>query len=221
MVIFNTGTAMRFLFLIMCFCFSVNAQKIAVVKYKGGGDWYANETALPNLIRFCNTSIQTTIDPKPEIIEFDNPSLFSFPYVHLTGHGNIVLSTNEIENLKKYLLAGGFLHIDDNYGLDSYIRREMKRVFPNHSFVELPITHEIFKKPYVFPNGTPKIHEHDGKRPQTFALFDTNGRIICLYTYETDLGNGWEDARVHNDPETVRTQALKMGANILNYVFSN
>lgn len=206
------------LVLFLCFHLAL-AQKVAVVKYNGGGDWYANETSLPNLIAFCNNEIKTTLKPKPDIVTLDSPALFSYPYIHITGHGNIVLSNTEIENLRKYLLGGGLLHIDDNYGLDPYIRREMKRVFPNKDFVELPVNHPIFQKPYSFPKGTPKIHKHDGKRPQTFALLDENNRIMCLYTYETDLGNGWEDQEIHNDPQEVRIQGLQMGANILAYAF--
>lgn len=206
--------------LIICFHFSM-AQKIAVVQYNGGGDWYANETALPNLVSYCNKNINTTLNTKPDVVKLDSPTLFSYPYIHITGHGNILLSNAEIDNLKKYLLGGGLLHIDDNYGLDPYIRREMKRVFPDKEFVELPITHPIFQTPFPFPKGTPKIHQHDGKRPQTFALLDDNNRIMCLYTYETDLGNGWEDKEIHNDPEEVRTLAFKMGANILAYIFGH
>lgn len=206
-----------FLFIISCNCFS---QEIAVVKYNGGGDWYANPTSLPNLIKFCNQNIQTSLKVKPETTELSNPQLFNYPYLHLTGHGNVVFSPNEIDNLRSYLQSGGFLHIDDNYGLDQYIRREMKKVFPDKEFIELPNNHEIFQKPYNFPNGLPKIHEHDGKKPQAFALIEKN-RIICLYTYECDLGNGWEDAEVHNDPKEVREKALKMGANIMHYIFTH
>lgn len=197
----------------------VSAQEIAVVKYNGGGDWYANPTSLPNLISFCNKNIQTAIKSKPETIELSNPNLFSYPFIHLTGHGNVFFNDTEIKNLRKYLLSGGFIHIDDNYGLDQYIRREMKKVFPEKEFIELPLNHIIFQKPYSFPNGLPKVHEHDGKRPQAFALIEQN-RIICLYTYECDLGNGWEDAEIHNDPKEIREKALKMGANILYYVFN-
>ncbi len=209
-----------YLFLLaLSFSIITNAQEIAVVKYNGGGDWYANPTSLPNLISFCNKNINTTIKSKPETVELSNPNLFSYPFIHLTGHGNVFFNDIEVKNLRNYLLSGGFLHIDDNFGLDVYIRREMKKVFPDKDFVELPINHLIFQKPFVFPNGLPKIHEHDGKKAQAFAIMEQN-RIICLYTYECDLGNGWEDAEIHNDPKEIREKALKMGANILNYVFN-
>ncbi len=198
--------------------FSLKAQEIALVKYSGGGDWYANPTSLPNLIKFCNQNIGTKIDPKPVTAELSSSALFLYPFIHITGHGNIVFSDTEVQNLRKYLLGGGFLHIDDNYGMNEYIRREMKRIFPEMDFVEISKEHTIFKEPYSFPNGLPKIHEHDNKPPQAFGLFK-NGKLICLYTYETDLGDGWEDAEVHNNPKETREKALKMGANIINYVF--
>lgn len=199
---------------------TTQSQEIALVKYSGGGDWYANPTSLPNLISFCNNNIGTKINPKPATIELSSSALFLYPFIHITGHGNILLSDVEIQNLRKYLLGGGFLHIDDNYGLDEYIRREMKRVFPEMDFVEISKDHVIFKEPYSFPNGLPKIHEHDNKPPQAFGLFK-DGRLICLYTYETDLGDGWEDAEVHNNPKDVREKALRMGANIINYAFNH
>jgi len=199
---------------------TTQSQEIALVKYSGGGDWYANPTSLPNLISFCNNNIGTKINPKPATIELSSSALFLYPFIHITGHGNILFSDVEIQNLRKYLLGGGFLHIDDNYGLDEYIRREMKRVFPEMDFVEISKDHVIFKEPYSFPNGLPKIHEHDNKPPQAFGLFK-DGRLICLYTYETDLGDGWEDAEVHNNPKDVREKALRMGANIINYAFNH
>lgn len=198
---------------------TTTAQEIALVKYAGGGDWYANPTALPNLIAYCNTNINTKIAPKPVTIELSSSALFLYPFIHITGHGNILFNDTEVNNLRKYLLGGGFLHIDDNYGLDQYIRREMKRVFPELDFIEISKDHTIFQEPYSFPNGIPKIHEHDNKPPQAFGLFK-DGKLICLYTYETDLGDGWEDAEVHNNPAEVREKALRMGANIINYVFT-
>jgi hypothetical protein len=196
------------------------SQEIALVKYSGGGDWYANPTSLPNLIKYCNTNINTRIKIKPATVEPGSPDLFSYPYVHLTGHGNIVFNEAEVSNLKNYLLAGGFLHIDDNYGMDQYIRKEIKKVFPNNNLVEIPANHPIFQKPYTFPAGLPKIHEHDGKRPQAFGIF-IKSKLVLLYTYECDLGDGWEDPEVNNDPAAVREKALKMGANIMSYIFSN
>ncbi len=202
----------------LAFSTSGFSQEIALVKYSGGGDWYANPTSLPNLIKFCNQNIGTKIAPKPITVELSSSSLFLYPFIHITGHGNIVLTDAEIRNLRIYLMGGGFLHIDDNYGLDQYIRREIKRVFPELDFVEIGKDHSIFKTPFAFPAGLPKIHEHDNKPPQAFGLFK-DGKLICLYTYESDLGNGWEDPEVHNDPKEVREKALQMGANIINYVF--
>lgn len=203
--------------LISAFGFS---QEIALLKYSGGGDWYANPTSLPNLIKFCNQSINTKIKQKPATVEPGSPDLLSYPYVHLTGHGNVVFNDNDVKNLRNYMTSGGFLHIDDNYGLDQYIRKEIKKIFPNNDLVEIPANHAIFQKPYSFPTGLPKIHEHDGKRPQAFGIFIEN-RLVLLYTYETDLGDGWEDPEVNNDPNEVRQKALKMGANIIHYIFNN
>lgn len=194
--------------------------KIARLKYNGGGDWYANKTSLPNLIRFSNQQLNMSMAPDEDIVEVGSPDLFNYPFIHLTGHGNIVFSRQEAENLRKYLLAGGFLHADDNYGLDKFFRREMKKVFPELDFVELPFSHPIYRQKFSFSNGLPKVHEHDGKSPQGFGLIH-NGRLICFYSYECDLGNGWEDQDVYNDPEPVRQKALQMGANIIQYVMSN
>jgi len=196
------------------------SQEIALVKYSGGGDWYANPTSLPNLIKYCNANINTKIKPKPATVEPSSPDLFSYPFVHMTGHGNVVFSDADVSNLRNYLTSGGFLHIDDNYGMDQYIRKEIKKIFPNTDLVEIPATHPIFQKPYLFSSGLPKIHEHDGKRPQAFGIFIEN-RLVLLYTYECDLGDGWEDQEVNNDPIEVREKALKMGANIMNYIFNN
>lgn len=199
---------------------TVKGQEIALLKYSGGGDWYANPTSLPNLIRFCNQNIQTQIKPKPATVTPGSSDLFLYPFVHMTGHGNVVFSDQEIKNLRDYLEGGGFLHIDDNYGMDQYIRREIKRLFPELSLTELPASHPIFQGPFSFPQGLPKIHEHDKQRPQAFGIF-LNGRLALLYTYETDLGDGWEDKEVHNNPEEVRLKALRMGANIIHYIFNN
>jgi len=196
------------------------SQEIALLKYNGGGDWYANPTSLPNLIKYSNQTINTKIRTKPATVEPASPDIFGYPFVHMTGHGNVVFSDAEIVNLRNYLFSGGFLHVDDNYGMDEYIRREIKRIFPNNQLVEIPANHAIFQKPNVFSGGIPKIHQHDNKRPQAFGIFEGN-RLILLYTYETDLGDGWEDAEVHNNPKEVREKALKMGANILNYIFNN
>ncbi len=206
--------------LILLCCTTLFSQEIALVKYSGGGDWYANPTSLPNLIKYCNTNINTKIKPKPSTVEPSSPDLFSYPFVHMTGHGNVVFSDTDVRNLRNYLTSGGFIHIDDNYGMDQYIRKEIAKLFPNTNLVEIPANHPIFQKPNLFANGLPKIHEHDGKRPQAFGIFIDN-RLVLLYTYECDLGDGWEDAEVNNDPLAVREKALKMGANILNYIFNN
>ncbi len=206
---------------ILAFCFAINAQSqsypIAVLKYSGGGDYYANPTALQNLAKFCNANLGTNIVTETPYVEVGSPDIFLYPFIHMTGHGNVVFSAQEAENLRNYLTGGGFLHIDDNYGMDEFIRVELKKVFPNNELVELPFDHEIFHQKYDF-NGLPKIHEHDGERPQAFGII-VDGRIVCLYTFETDLSDGWEDPEVHNDPENKRQEALKMGANILTYAF--
>ena len=190
--------------------------KIAKLKYEGGGDWYANPTALPNLIQFINDQSNLQIAPVEEVVEAGGSQIYQYPFVYLTGHGNITFSETEAQNLRKYLESGGFLHIDDNYGLEkyNYARREMKKVFPDQEFIELPYNHAIYSEHFEFPKGLPKIHEHDGKAPKGYALFH-EGRVVVFYTVETDLGDGWEDPQVHNDPEEVRTQALQMGANIV------
>lgn len=192
--------------------------KIALIKYGGGGDWYSDPTALTNLIAFCNRELGSGIYPEFATVEVGSAEIFNYSYVHLTGHGNVVFSDSDARNLRLYMEAGGFLHIDDNYGIDPFIRREMKKVFPEKEFIELPSSHPIFSKKFAFPDGLPKIHEHDNKPPQAFGLFVEN-RLVCLYTYESDLGDGWEDPDVHKDPEEVRQKALKMGANIIAYVF--
>ncbi|GAA0189750.1 DUF4159 domain-containing protein [Fulvivirga kasyanovii] len=202
---------------------AANAQvqiKIAKLKYDGGGDWYANKTALPNLIQFCNKELNTSLDPEDEVVDVSSPDLFLYPYIYMTGHGNVVFSNSDAENLRTYLEAGGFLHIDDNYGLDQFIRLEMKKVFPELEFVEIPFDHPIYHQKFEFPNGLPKIHEHDGKPAQGFGLI-YKGRLVCFYSYESDLGNGWEDQSIHKDPEAKRQQALKMGANIIAYCFTH
>lgn len=193
--------------------------QIALLKYRGGGDWYANPTSLTNLISFCNKNLKTNIDPDYATVEAGSTDIFNYPFVHMTGHGNVLFDEQEAMNLRTYLIAGGFLHIDDNYGMDPYVRPQMKKVFPELDFVELPFSHPIYHQKYPFPNGLPKIHEHDNKPPQGFGLI-WEGRLVCLYTYETDLGDGWEDQAVHNDSEETRLKALKMGANIIQYIFT-
>jgi len=199
---------------------SLNAQEIAVLKYGGGGDWYGNPTALPNLIQFCNQNIQTAINAQPQTVEPRSTDIFSYPLVHMTGHGNVFFSEEDAQNLRKYLISGGFIHIDDNYGMRPYLEKELKKVFPNQELVELSASHPIFSAAYNFPDGLPKIHEHDGKRPEALGITYEN-RLVLLFTFESDLGDGWENPEVHNDPENVRRKALQMGANIVKYAFEN
>lgn len=196
-----------------------NSLKIAKLKYQGGGDWYANKTALPNLISFCNQELNMNLGREEDVVDVGSKELFYYPYIYMTGHGNVVFTNQEAENLRNYLISGGFLHIDDNYGMDPFIRLEMKKVFPVLEFVEIPFDHPIYRQKFTFKNGLPKIHEHDGKAPQGLGIL-YQGRLICFYSYESDLGNGWEDQSVYNDPEAVRQQALKMGANILSFCFT-
>ncbi len=212
-------------FLVLIFAFqSAFSQeysyRIALLKYNGGGDWYANPTALPNLIEFCNANIGTSINPEPATVEASSVDIFNYPFVHMTGHGNVVFSNYEAENLRNYLLSGGFLHIDDNYGMDPYIRGELAKIFPDLELIELPYSHPIYHQGYDFKTGLPKIHEHDNKSPQGFGII-YQGRLVVFYSFETDLGDGWEDAPVHNDSYEVRLKALQMGANIINFVFEN
>ena len=205
------------LFIFLFFSLVINAQKIAVLKYGGGGDWYANPTALKNLISFCNENINTKINIKPETVDSNSIELFNYPIVFMTGHGNVFFSEDTVNNLRDYLSAGGFLHISDNYGMDTYIRREMEKVFPEADFQEIPYTHPIYKQTYKF-DRLPKIHEHDAKPAQGFGIF-YKGKLVCFYDYESDLSDGWEDQEVHNDSNEVREKALRMGANIIEYAF--
>lgn len=206
------------LILLPLICLSQNTYSLATLKYNGGGDWYANPTALPNLIEFSNKNIGTNIKKSPEIVEVGSSDIFNYPFLHMTGHGNIFFSNEEANNLRKYLLSGGFLHVDDNYGLDEFFRKEITKVFPNKKLVLINSNHIIFNQSFKFPNGLPKIHIHDAKPSEAYGIFD-NGRLICLYTYESDLSDGWEDSEVHNDSEETRLKALKMGSNIIEYVF--
>ncbi len=194
--------------------------KIAKLQYEGGGDWYSNKTALPNLINFCRKNLKINVVLEESVVEVGSNELFNYPFVYMTGHGNVSFSDSDAKNLRRYLIAGGFLHIDDNYGLDKFIRIELKKVFPELDLVELPFNHPIYKGKYNFPTGLPKIHQHDGKPAQGFGLM-YEGRLVCFYSYESDLGNGWEDKTIHNDPEEVRQQALQMGANLIFYAFTN
>ncbi len=222
----STSSYIRYL-IVMAFifcCTSIYGQnkstvKIGLMKYKGGGDWYANPTSLPNLIQFCNQQLKMDISTDVQEVEPSSTQIFNYPFVHLTGHGNIVFSSQEARNLRLYLIAGGFLHVSDNYGLDPFIRREMKKVFPELEFVELPFNHPIYHQKFSFPRGLPKIHEHENKPAKGFALI-WEGRVVCFYDYESDLGDGWEDTAVHDNPEEKRLQALRMGANLVQYALT-
>ncbi len=191
---------------------------MGLLKYNGGGDWYSNPTALPNLAYFCNQTLKTNFSRDYGVVEVSSAELFSYAWVHMTGHGNVVFNDADANNLRNYLMGGGFLHIDDNYGMDPFVRTAMKKVFPELTFVELPFSHPIFHQKYNFPGGLPKIHEHDGGPAQGFGLI-YQGRLVCFYTYQCDLGDGWEDESVHNDPVEVRAAALQMGANIVQFAF--
>ena len=214
---------MRRLILLLLFSFWISiglSQELAVLQYGGGGDWYSNPTALPNLIKFCNEQINTTLEQKPQTVTADNIDLFNYPLVHMTGHGNVYFTNEQARSLRDYLISGGFLHIDDNYGMDEYLRKELVKIFPDIELRELPADHPIFNAHFKFPDGLPKIHEHDNSRPQAFGI-SYEGRLVLIYTYESDLGDGWENPEVHNDPESVRLKALRMGANIVKYAFEN
>lgn len=197
------------------------AYQIALLKYNGGGDWYANlETSLPNLIKFCNDNLKTAINPEQAIADAGSIEIFNYPFIHMTGHGNVIFSNQDAENLRNYMLAGGFLHISDNYGMDSFIRIQLKKIFPELDLIEIPFSHPIYHQKYEFPKGLPKIHEHDKKAPQGLGLI-YKGKLICFYDFECDLGDGWESPEIHNDRQEARNNALKMGANIISYAFMN
>lgn len=196
------------------------SQQIAIIQYKGGGDWYANPTALPNLIKFTNQNTKTSINSDIQTVKLDDETIYNYPITFITGHGNVFFSDEEATTLRNYLISGGFLHISDNYGLDSYIRRELKKVFPKLELQEIPKEHPIYHQSFSFPNGLPKIHEHDKKPPQGLGVFFED-RLVLFYDYESDLSDGWEDQEVHNNPKEIREKALKMGANIIEYAFKH
>ncbi len=212
--------AVIFFALLSSFSFGQNQSSyaLAVLQYKGGGDWYANPTAVPNLTQFCRDNLGMNLG-ETEYVEVGSPTLFDYPFVHMTGHGNVVFSANDIENLRAYLLGGGFLHIDDNYGMDAFVRTQIQRVFPENELVEVPFDHPIYHQRYDFNQGLPKVHAHDDNSPQGFGIFH-EGRMVLFYSYESDLGDGWEDESVHGDPAEVRMKALQMGANLVQYAFT-
>lgn len=209
------------LIVLLMLSYTTKAQgfQVAVLKYGGGGDYYANPTSVPNLVKFANEQLNLSINADVPYVDAGSLDIFNYPFVHMTGHGNVYFTNSELENLRLYLMSGGFLHIDDNYGMDEFVRPEIQKLFPNEKLVELPFNHPVFKQEFE-TKGLPKIHEHDGKRPQAFAII-LDGRVVLMYTYETDLGDGWEDPSVHNNPAEKRQAALRMGANILQFVFLN
>ena len=212
--------------IVLCLVFTVGmasfktapSLQLALLKYNGGGDWYSNPSALINLAAFSNKFLNTNFDLEYKTVEVGSLEIYNYPFLHMTGHGNVVFSDQEAENLRNYLISGGFIHIDDNYGMDPFVRPAMKKVFPELEFVELPFDHPIYHQKYDFTNGVPKIHKHDDQPARGYGLIH-EGRLVCFYTYEADLGDGWEDAEVHRDPEAIRIKALRMGANIIQYVF--
>lgn len=192
---------------------------IARVNYGGGGDWYCDPSSIPNILNYLTKNTSIKADHNEYRIKLTTKELRGHPYLYMTGHGNIRFTDEEIIQLREYLMGGGFLHTDDNYGLNTSFRREMKRVFPDRDFVELPHDHAVFHSYFDMPNGLPKIHEHDGKPPQLFALYNED-RIMVIYSYESDLGDGWEDEEVHNDPSELRVAALQMGVNIIYFALT-
>jgi hypothetical protein len=216
-VVNKRRTFLSILFLFGGHLFAQNIS-LARLKYNGGGDWYSSKTALKNLAVFCNKHIKTTLITQEVIVEVSSDDLFSYPFIFMTGHGNVVFSEQEAQNLRTYLTSGGFLHICDNYGMDPYIRRELKKVFPELELTPVPLSHPIYNNHFKFPSGVPKIHEHDGKPAEGLGLF-YKGRLVCFYDYESDLGNGWEDPEVYKDPESIRLQALQMGCNLIRFAF--
>lgn len=222
-IILNIYKRVRGFLLLIVFLVSVSfapapSYQIGLLKYNGGGDWYANlGTSLPNLIKFCNENLNTNFNAQQGIIEAGNADIFNYPFIHMTGHGNVVFSVQEADNLRRYMISGGFLHIDDNYGMDPFVRPQMKKVFPELEFVELPFSHPIYHQKYEFTNGLPKIHEHDNKPAKGYGLI-YQGRLVCFYSYECDLGDGWEDYEINKDSPEIHQKALKMGANLIQYV---
>ena len=210
---------MLHLFCAMFINLNLDAQELGLLKYQGGGDWYANPTALPQLIGFCNDNIGTDLSETPVTVDLMDEALFDLSWIHMTGHGNVYFSEAEQEKLREYLKAGGFLHIDDNYGMDPFIRPILMRLFSDAPLLELATNHPIFNQTFSFPGGLPKIHEHDNQPPQAMGI-TLNGRLALLYTFESDLSDGWEDPRVHQDPPEVRLKALQMGANLIQYAFN-
>lgn len=214
--LFFAFVAISLLFSLMSFS-ETGTYQLAVLQYKGGGDWYSNPSSIPNLVKYCNESLGMNINEEVPFVDVGSRELFNYPFVHMTGHGNVVLSASDIDNLRAYLQSGGFLHISDNYGMDEFVRPQMKRVFPDLDFIELPFEHDIYHQQFDFNSGLPKIHEHDNKPPQGIGLI-YEGRLVCFYDYECDLGDAWEDWEVHKDPEALRQKAFEFGANMIQFV---
>ncbi|PSQ96374.1 MAG: hypothetical protein BRD55_06825 [Bacteroidetes bacterium SW_9_63_38] len=198
-----------------------SAIRIARVKYQGGGDWYSDRKSLVELLAFVREQTLMDVGTEEEVVALTSDKVFSYPYLYLTGHGNVTFSAAEADRLRRYLLQGGFLHVDDNYGLDEYIREELAKVFPEKELVELPFDHPIYHTRYDIPDGPPKVHKHDGERPQGYAILDDGGRVMVYYTHEADLGDGWDPASVHDNPPEKRRAAFRMGVNILAYAMTH
>lgn len=207
--------------ILFCLPFAVSAQgknKIALLKYRGGGDWYSVVDAVQNLTKFANKELGLNFDPEYATVDVGSAEIFNYPFLFLTGHGNVVLSDDEATNLRNYCLGGGFIYIDDDYGMDPYVRPAIKKIFPQFQLTELPFEHPIFHQKFNFSKGIPKVHAHESKPPQTFGLFHED-RLVLVYTFESNISDGWESYEVHKDTAEIREQSLKMGANILQFAF--
>lgn len=215
----RTVTLCLLLLLLTLPLYADGGLQLARLHYDGGGDWYNDPDTLPNFVDFINEQLNTGFSAEQAVVRLDEPGLYDYPFLYMTGHGNISFSEEDARNLREYLKRGGFLYADDDYGMDEAFRREIKKVFPDREMIELPASHEIFNCFFVFPDGIPKIHEHDGKRPQAFAIFDDYGRMMVLYTYETNVSDGWTDA--HDDPPEIRRKAFEMGANMMYYILTS
>ncbi len=217
--------ALLTLVLVLSSCFATVGSTMfrsgfARMQYDGGGDWYNDPEVLPNLARYVNSVLNTNFPIDQSVVKASEPKLYDFPFIYVTGHGNIRWSDREIQNLRQWMLRGGFLYADDDYGMDASFRREIKRVFPEYELVELSADHRLFSCFYDFSQGLPKIHKHDDQPPQAFAIFDENGRMMVLYTYETNISDGWADPSTHNNPPEIRATALMFGTNIVYYLLT-
>lgn len=198
--------------------FAQTKNKIALLKYRGGGDWYSVVDALQNLTKFANKELGMNFDTDYAQIEVGSAEIFNYPFLFMTGHGNVIFSDEEATNLRNYCMAGGFIYVDDDFGMDPYVRPALKKIFPESQLVELPFEHPVFHQKFSFTKGVPKVHEHNSKAPQTFGLFYQD-RLVLVYTFESNISDGWESAEVHKNPDELRQQSLRMGANILQFAF--